>query len=195
MLYILVGLVLSTVSFLFSSTAVSLLLLLSPPLCACPLSGFLPLLLLPPPPPPPPLPPPPHFLGHHPWRMCGAAYSAVPHNRTTSQSTVRLLRGRPGTTFPPLFAAAVGHSAVSPPNTKGMSSVDPSVVRNSLRSWGYASLPSLKLSARSRVLPTSHHPKYLPVLVTALCFARATALAKKSRHLRMVISMLSQRSS
>ena len=35
----------------------------------------------------------------------------------------------------PAFFAAVDHSAVSTPNTKGASSVDPKAARNSLRSW------------------------------------------------------------
>ena len=67
---------LPAISFLLSTTAVSLLPLLSPPLPSIPWSGFLPLLLL------------PHSLGRHPRRISGAVYSAAccliflpPHNQ------------------------------------------------------------------------------------------------------------------
>ena len=62
----------------------------------------------------------------------------------------------------PVIIAPVDHSAVSTPDPKGECSVDPSVARDSLRSSDYVSMPSLKLSARSRVLPTSHRPEHCP---------------------------------
>ena len=61
----------------------------------------------------------------------------------------------------PAFFSAVDHSAVSTLNTQGECSFRSSLGGSELpKVYDYTSMPSLKLSARSRVLPTSHRPEH-----------------------------------
>ena len=91
----------------------------------------------------------------------------------------------------PLLLAAVGHSTVSTPNTKGTLSVDPSVARNSLRlsirHWAqfFSGRPSPGFS------PPAIFPNITRRVGRSLC-VRCTAPAKRRRRLRMVVSALSQ---
>ena len=94
--------------------------------------------------------------------------------------------------FPASFAA-VDHSPVSTPSTKGDCSVDPSVARNSPEVFDYCMHlcqvlcpPGLGFSPPAIVSNTTR-------LSNRSLLCRATAPAKKSRRLRMVVSMLRQR--
>ena len=105
----------------FSSTVVSLLLLLSPLLPAFPWPGSLPLVLL----------PSPHPLRQHPRRMRGAVPNQLNLILVPPHHEPFMVPSRtPRYHFPAFFAVVVDHSADSTPNTKGASSVDPSVARN-----------------------------------------------------------------
>ena len=95
-----------------------------PPLLAFPWSSFLPLLLLPPLPPFPWIPPTPDA------RRCLLSSASSSCHLTMDRSAASRT---PRYHFPAFFDA-VDHSAVSTPSTKGASSVDPSVARNSRRS-------------------------------------------------------------
>ena len=91
--------------------------------------------------------------------------------------------------FPPCLAA-VGHSTVSTPNTKGTLSVDPSVARNHVRSstrhWGQI--------FSGRPGPGFAPPAIVPIIPRGVgrpLFFRRTAPANRRRLLRMVVSTLS----
>ena len=92
----------------------------------------------------------------------------------------------------PAFFAAVGHSAVSAPNTKGECSGGPLVARNPLRSSTMHICQVLNCPPGLGFSPSAIVPN-----ITRLCndslLCRATAPAKRSRRLRMVVSMFSQR--
>ena len=155
---------------------------LLPPLPAFPWSCFLPLLLL------PPLPP-------FPWApptadvrccllSCASSSCHLTMNHSAASRTSRYH-------FPASFAA-VDRSAVSIPNTTGECSVDPSMGRNSLRS------STMHLCQVSNCPPgLGFSPPAIVSNITRLgnrsMLYRATPTAKKSRRLRMVVSMLSQR--
>ena len=90
----------------------------------------------------------------------------------------------------PLFLAALGHSTVSTPNSKGELSVDPSVAPNTLRSstrhW------ALLFSGRSRpgFTPAAIVPN-ITRWVSHSLLVRCTAPAKTRRRLRIVVQTLS----
>ena len=145
-------------------------------------SGFLPLLLLPP-------------LSAFPWappaadaRRCllGSA-SSSPHLTITRYT---LLQGFLRYLVPAFFADAVDHSAVSTPSTKGASSVDPPSARNSLRSSTMQLCQILNCPPSLRFSPPAIVPNITRLGNRSLLY-RATASAKKSRRLRMVVSMYS----
>ena len=90
---------------------------------------------------------------------CASSSCHLTMNRLGSSRTPRYL-------FPAFFAAAaVDHSAVSTPNTKGKGSVNPSVARKAPRSSTlHLSMLNLTLPARSRVLPASRRPEQYPII-------------------------------
>ena len=93
--------------------------------------------------------------------------------------------------LPRLFAS-VDHRVVSTPNTKGASSVDPSVARNSLRSSTMHPRQVYNSPLGLGFSPPAIVPNIARLgSLSLLC--RATAPEKKSRRLRMVVWMLSQR--
>ena len=100
-----------------------------------------------------------------------------------------MLRGPRDTTCPPSYAATV-HTSASIPKTNLECSVDPSVASNALRSssrplcqlFGYR--PGLRPSPRV-IFPSMTRLGNRP------SFCRASAPAKKSRRLRMIIALAS----
>ena len=62
----------------------------------------------------------------------------------------------------PCLLAAVDRSAVSTPNTNGESPLTPRRLENFSKVFDYASMPSLKLYARSRVFPAGYRSEEYP---------------------------------
>ena len=185
LVYFLVGLVLaalSAISFLLSSTAVPVHVFLLPLLPAFPLSGFLPFLLLPPLPPFPWIPP------------TADARSCLPSCAPSScHLTMRRSKGsrHPWYHFSASLAP-VDHSAVSTPNIKRASSVDPSVAPELIRSSTMHLCQGSNCPPRLGFCPPAIVPN-IARLVYPFLLCRATASATNNRRLRMVVSMLSQR--
>ena len=97
----------------------------------------------------------------------------------------------PPVPLPRLFAA-VDHSAVSTPNTKGASSGNLSVARISLRSSTMHLCRVLNYPPGLGFFPPAIVPN-ITQLGNRSLLRRATPPAKKNRLLRMVVSMFSQR--
>ena len=143
------ALALAATSFLLSSTAVSPLRIVFPHLPAFSCSGFRPLFLLPPPAAFPRTPP-----------TAGARRCPF----SSASSSCHLTMNRSAASRTPLYTT-------SPPSSLQWTTArsqlrtprgHPSLAQNSSKVFGYASIPSLKLPPRSRVLPTSHRSEHYP---------------------------------
>ena len=102
-----------------------------------------------------------HFLGRHPRRMRGAANSAVPHPKATSPWSVRLLRGPPVPLLYFLFCS--GPQPALNSNQQEGKLFLPRGDSELPKVFDYAFVPCHEVSARCRVLSTSHRPEHYPI--------------------------------